>query len=431
MRVYVESYGCSQNQGEADRLIRATAEAGHTIASLPQEADVAVLVTCAVIAGTEERMVRRWRELCRSVPDTVVTGCMVPLRNERFREARPSGRTHLLSIREQGDLPRLLGGMGPGVGARPAGGTWPPPDRTAPLHREIVLNQGCASACSYCFSRLARGPLSSVPFGSLVRQGETALKEGAVELRLSSLDTACWGKEIGTGGPRLPELVTAMARLPAPHEFRVRVGMMSPQTLLDLVPRYWDRLVQEPRVYRFLHLPVQSGSDRVLKGMHRGYRAEDFRRLVQEARQRVKDLTLATDVITGFPGEREEDHRATLDLVRELEPEIVNVTRYSPRPGTWAARQAPVPSRVAKERSRDLTHLRLEQARRRMERWVGRRDVALVVERGLGETVMARLGSYLPVILRSGPPLGSMVPVRIYGARSTYLLGETVGTARG
>jgi len=424
MRVYVEAYGCSQNQGETEGLSRAAEGAGHILTSDPRTADVAVLVTCAVIGATEERMVRRWRALARLVPETVVTGCMVPLRRDRFQEPGVPGRTHLLAIREQWDLPRLLQGIRPRAEGVPLPGPKAAPGGSPRLHREIVLNQGCASACSYCFSRLARGPLTSVPLASLLRQAEAALREGVVELRLSSLDTSCWGQDFGPGGTRLPEALSAVAGLPSPQEFRVRVGMMSPQSLVRIVPSYWERMAREPRVYRFLHLPVQSGSDAILQRMHRGYRAEDFRRLVEGARDRVPDLTLATDVITGFPGETEADHRATMELLREVGPEIVNVTRFSPRPGTPASRFAPLPSRVVKERSRDLTRLRLLQARRRMERWVGREDEAMVLEEGVGGSRVARSGSYLPVILRPGPSLGALVPVRIHGARSTYLLGE-------
>jgi len=126
----------------------------------------------------------------------------------------------------------------------------------------------------------------------------------------------------------------------------------------------------------------------------------------------------------GFPGETEEDHRDTEELLASVEPEIVNVTRYSPRPGTPASHLRPVGPRVAKRRSRSLAALRQRLARGRLERWIGHFGPARVVEHGPGMSSVARLPNYLPVVLEDRPALGSTVRVRVEGARSTYLLGR-------
>ena len=201
--------------------------------------------------------------------------------------------------------------------------------------------------------------------------------------------------------------------------------MMSPQTLAPIRSEYVAALA-DPRFYRFLHLPLQSGSDHVLSSMHRGYDAREFERSVGEARSRLPDLMLSTDVIVGYPGETEEDHRATRELLERVQPENVNVTRFSPRPGTPAARAAAVGATIAKRRSRELAALRQRIARERFERWIGREGLARVVEYGPGTSAVARLPNYLPVVLEERPPLGRVVPVRIDGARSTYLLGRPV-----
>ncbi len=428
MRVYVEAYGCSQNQGEAEELGRLAIRAGHVLTSEPSSADVGVLVSCAVIGPTEDRMVERWRELTRTVPHTIVTGCMVPLRRSRFVGPPPRGTTHFLPLRDEAELPRLLESL-----SGPSPRSVSVEDRASrgrAVHREVTLNQGCASACSYCFSRLARGRLASRSLPEVLSRVSEALEEGVVEIRLSSLDTSCWGAEGGPDAPRLPRLVEALGSLAAAREFKFRVGMMSPQTLRPIAVDYFRAIAANPRAFRFLHLPVQSGSDRVLAGMRRGYTVEEFRRLVQLARETLPELVLATDIITGFPGETVEDHAASLRLLEELEPEIVNVTRFSARPLTPAARWTPLPGRVVKERSRALTALRLRQARRRMERWVGRTELGLVTEMAEGGARLARLSNYLPVLLPQGPDPGSWVEVQIHGARSTYLVGVPLGPGR-
>jgi len=294
-----------------------------------------------------------------------------------------------------------------------------------PVTEEIVIAQGCTSGCSYCFSRLARGRLESVPASEVVRRVRAAVARGVAELRLSSLDTAAWGLDRADGS-RLPDLLRLVAAVPG--DVGARIGMMSPQTLGPILEPYCAALAA-PRFYRFLHLPVQSGSDRVLDAMHRGYRVDEFRRQVRAARTRFPDLTLSTDVIVGFPGETEEDHRATEALLAEVGPEIVNVTRFSPRPGTPAAHLPPVGPRIAKRRSRELTEVRQRVARDRLERWIGHRGPARVVEFGPGSSSVARLPNYLPVVLEERPSLGSTVDVRVDGARSTYLLGHVAQAA--
>lgn len=419
MRVYLEAYGCSQNHGEASEIARELALAGHDVARAPGGADVGVLVTCGVIGATEARMVRRWKALAERLPRVVVTGCLVPLRTGAM-SGPARERTSFVGIREQRRIPALLESWADGGAASPGTPPGPPHDGPREATAEVVIAQGCTSHCSYCFSRLARGRLASVGAQAVAQRVAAARDRGAAEVRLTSLDTACWGEDLpGSGG--LPGLLRAVREVPGPQ--RVRVGMMSPQSL-DGHEEELLELLSGPPFFRFLHLPVQSGSDAVLERMRRGYPADAFRRVVARARARLPDVTIATDVIVGFPTEREEDHRATLALLEEAEPEIVNVTRFSPRPMTEAAKLPGLPPRVAKRRSREVTESRLGIARRRLERWVGSTAEAVVVEWGPESSSVARLDNYLPVVLPGRLPLGATTTVRIDGARSTYLLGN-------
>jgi len=420
VRVYVESYGCSQNQGEGSAIARDLARHGYGLADAPQDADVSVLVTCGVIGSTEARMVRRWAELGRRSARVVVTGCLVPLRTGEFRGPALE-RTTFLPIHRQAELPTLLGAAG--RPALAAGASLPMVAPARSISEEVVLAQGCTSGCSYCFSRLARGPIASLSAEAIVERVRGALGRGAREVRLTGLDTAAWGADL-PGRPRLPDLLGAIARVD--DDYRLRVGMMSPQSLAGCLPGHLKAL-DDRRVYRFLHLPVQSGSDRILEAMRRGYDVGTFRAQVAAARERYPDLHLSTDVIVGFPGETDDDHAATERLIEEVAPETLNVTRFSARPGTVAARLPPIGPRIAKARSRSITTLRQRIARRRLERWIGHTGSARVLEYGPGGSAVARLGNYLPVVLPARAPLGSDLEVRIDGARSTYLLGRPTG----
>ena len=419
MRVYVESFGCSQNQGEGAGIARDLVARGHDLARDPNRADVGILVTCGVIGPTEGRMVRRWQALSARIPRVVVTGCLVPLRTELL-QGPGRERTTFVPIREQVHLPALLDAWSSDAPRVPPADR-PEPRLPLPVSEEVVIAQGCTSGCTYCFSRLARGRLTSVPRADVVARVRAALARGVREVRLTGLDTAAWGEDL-PGSERLPDLVRAVAGVSG--DARIRVGMMSPQSLDPILDDYVAAL-SEGSTYRFLHLPVQSGSDRVLDAMRRGYHADQFRRQVATARRRIPDLHLATDVIVGFPGETEAEFRATEQLLEEVGPETVNVTRFSPRPGTPAAQLAPLPPRVAKRRSRSVAELRHRLSRARLERWIGRRGVARVLEHGPGTSSVGRLANYLPVVLDRRLALGTDVEVRVDGARSTYLLGTT------
>jgi threonylcarbamoyladenosine tRNA methylthiotransferase CDKAL1 len=426
VRVYVESYGCSQNLGEGRSLSRELEAAGHAITSEPHQADVGVLVTCGVIGSTEQRMVRRWEELSRRVPRVVVTGCLVPLRTDLL-SGPGRERTTFLPIRQQFRLPALLqswASLASTVQVPPSP-AHPPSASNVSVIEEVVIAQGCTSHCSYCYSRLARGRLTSVPIGEVLDRVKAALRRGASEIRLTSLDTSCWGEDI-PGTLRLPELIDSVKQIEG--NFQFRVGMMSPQSFRPIGQRVLDSL-EGGRAFHFLHFPVQSGSDRVLTAMQRGYSVDEFRHWVGVARERIPDLMLATDVIVGFPGESEEDFHATKELLETVEPEIVNVTRFSARPMTSADRLPALPPRVAKRRSRELTELRMRVARRRFERWIGWKGVVRIVEWGPEGSSLGRLPNYLPIVLQERHPLGSLRRVRVDGARSTYLLGTPLSSS--
>ncbi|HEV2520718.1 MAG TPA: tRNA (N(6)-L-threonylcarbamoyladenosine(37)-C(2))-methylthiotransferase [Thermoplasmata archaeon] len=420
MRVYVEAYGCSQNLGEAAEIERALHSAGHSIAPGPSGAEGGVLVTCAVIGPTEARMVRRWAWLAERLPKVVVTGCLVPLRTGLLTGSGLA-RTVCVPIREQARIPALFGNPSadpPALQVDPGAAAEVAPRAV----QEVTVAQGCTSACAYCYSRLARGPLQSTAPQVVESKVEAAVSDGAVEVRLSSLDTSCWGED-RPGPDRLPELLAGIARIPG--EFRVRVGMMSPQSLGPIAPRLWP-VERGERFFQFLHLPVQSGSDSVLAAMHRGYQAADFRSLVDAARRGLREPMISTDVIVGYPTETEPDFRATLDLLEDVAPETVNVTRFSPRPGTPAARLRPLPGRVVKDRSRALAVARGRIARRRLEAWIGREESVLIVEAGTAGTSVGRLSNYLPVVIPETVRAGTRLPVRISGARSNYLHGDRI-----
>lgn len=409
MRYYVESYGCTMNYGEGRRLSADMASLGYAESASAEEADIVILNTCTVVESTEKHMLSRISELKRQGKEVIVTGCMARAQPQRIEIRLPESL-----IVTPGDY-HLFAGM---VAERY--GVAGPPVPVNIGHSAILpIAQGCRGRCSYCITKLARGDLVSYRPDGLVETFRDFVDGGAKEILITAQDTACYGMDIGDS---LPGLVGRM--LSTPGDYRVRIGMMNPNNLMriceDLVSTFDD-----DRMYRFLHIPVQSGSDAVLGRMRRQYTVSQFMELVDEVRAMCPDVSIATDIITGFPGETDEDHRMSMDLIRDLRADTVNITRFSPRPGTDAFSMAPVHGRIVKDRSAELTELKNATELDVNSALVGKEFVSLATEEGKEGTIV-RTGNYRPVVVRDEIPLGTFVKVRVTENRPTYLMGETV-----
>jgi tRNA A37 methylthiotransferase MiaB len=199
--------------------------------------------------------------------------------------------------------------------------------------------------------------------------------------------------------------------------------MMNVSSILDIAEDL-VKAFKHPRIYKFVHLPVQSGSDRILELMERGHTVFDFKRTVSSFRHELKDVTVSTDFIVGFPSETAEDFRATLDLLREVMPLKVNITRFSRREGTGAFFLRPLTGRVQKDRSRMLTAEHHRVARQRNSEYIGESYRALAVERGKKGSTILYNDNYRPIVVPRELPLGAFYTVRVAGITSTYLIGS-------
>jgi threonylcarbamoyladenosine tRNA methylthiotransferase CDKAL1 len=408
MRFYLETYGCAANQGNSEAFSAALIEMGHLPSSL-EEADLVIVNTCVVTGKTERRIKKRLSQL--QGKRLVIAGCLPSAIPEAIRD---------ISCREVMGILDRPAGMKMGEAFLPEGSR-PCRRQTAKnLCTVVNISEGCRGRCTYCIVRRARGPLRSKTVQEVVEEVRCRLKEGVVEVQLASQDAAAYGADLGSG---LPELLDAVVGIEG--DFRVRVGMMNPDQLSPLLDDL-IRSYKNPKVYKFLHLPVQSGADGVLAGMKRGYSASDFLDMVAQLRVAFPDLTLYTDVISGFPGETEEDSKATEALIRKAEPDKVNVTMYSSRPGTGANSLKDMPSRFKKDRSRRITRLWQEIAGRRNGLYLGKTIFAQVTERGREGTMMARSENYRKVVVSEPMLLGSVHQFKIVGTTPFYLKGEVV-----
>ncbi len=387
--VYMEIYGCAVALGEAMALKKVLKRAGFKIVNNPKEADIAIIVTCTVRTDSELKMIKAYERLKREVNKVVVAGCLPSaqpgLVKLRMREAM------ILPLGSYDKIIDLLSGRKVEREFR----DWISDLEVYDGKLVIPVADGCLNNCAFCITKRARPKLVSMSI-SKVKEIVARYIGKVYEIWLTAPDIAVYGFDKGY---TLVDLIDELLKV-VPEDKRIRIGMMSPDSYMKIEDDILVRM-KDPRIYKFLHLPLQSGSDKVLKLMRRRYTYDEYRSIVIRARRFLMDPTIATDILVGFPGESDEDFRKTLDAIRELAFERVHVAQYTPRPRTIGALMKQVPDPIKKERSKEVMKLVEELGMRVHERYVGGKFKVLVSELDKKHnTHVGRLHNYTPVIIK-------------------------------
>jgi threonylcarbamoyladenosine tRNA methylthiotransferase MtaB len=336
MKVYLDSIGCRLNQAEIERYAGQFRAAGHTLTASLEEADLVVVNTCAVTTAAESDSRQKIRQAGRAgVDQIVVTGCWSTL-NPQSALALPGVRRVVANEQKDGLVNGLLPEAAPLFDLEPVDRE-PIPGARMRTRAFIKAQDGCDNHCTFCITRLARGPGRSRPLVEILADVHAALAGGAQEIVLTGVHLGAWGQDLPQQ-LHLKDLVTGLFR--ETDTPRVRLSSLEPW---DLTPDFFD-LWHDRRLCRHLHLPLQSGSAATLRRMARRTTPEQFFDLVSTARAAIPEVAITTDLIAGFPGETEAEFSESLEFVDSLCFADGHVFTYSPRPGTAAAR---LPSQVA------------------------------------------------------------------------------------
>ena len=412
MRVFVEGYGCSLNKADTEQIRGFLAANGIKTADKPENADFIIINTCAVKRPTETRMLNRIRKMHaiaeKSRGTLIVFGCLPAVNGKAIAAVSPEIAQIGPSLKKLSEFLGL-----PEQEFCPSA----PQARENNLISIIPIARGCLGSCAYCCVRNARGSLKSYPVAELDEKFKKAVSE-TKEIWLTAQDCGCYGADIGTS---LPALLRSLLRNKG--DFRVRVGMINPQHLLSFLPEYLE-LFSDSRLYRFFHLPLQSGSNAVLRAMNRKYSKENFLFLAEKIRGKFPDAAIATDIIVGFPGETEKQFKETLAALRKAKPDIVNISRFGPRPGTAAAvMKCQLHGGELKRRSRIAAALCRRIALQRNLLLVGSVQKIFVDEKGPRGNFVGTTNSYKHVVIKEDF-LGKFAAVRVKKAFSTHFEGE-------
>jgi len=396
-RVYIETYGCRYNFGDSSKLIEVLKKQGSTLVSSADEADVVIINTCTVVGATERRMLRRLSRF-RDY-NLFVTGCMPAVQREAIFAVCTPVIIPSDTIREAYRNIKTVPGGGVAI---------------------VQVAQGCSGRCTYCLTRFARGPLRSFPEGDILAEIGAHVRAGTPEIQITAQDVSSWGRDIGTS---LPAFLHAVDKLPG--HFMIRVGMMNPATVREILDDLVDAFASD-HIFKFLHIPVQSGSDRILDRMGREYTIADFEEIVTAFRNQYPEITLFTDMIVGFCGETEQDFSESLELIDNLRPNKVNITRFSPRPFTPVCSDKDTPDWVKKNRSRSMNTL-AEKIYVSLNKEYLERQVPFVVTETIKKgSVMARSQNYQGIVINEELPVGYTGQAILKKDRKYFFLGQRV-----
>jgi len=408
---HIETFGCKLNQADSER-IKSKLDEEYKQSSL-KEADFVVLNTCGVVEKTERKILKKINQLKKSKKIVIVAGCL-PLISEECRSIahgvigpqsidsinkvvkQALQRKHIVLLKDNSiKKPIALIKQGSAI---------------------IPIAEGCLGQCTYCTARLARKELKSFAIKDILESIREALNQGAKEIQLTSQDLAVYG--LDSKKQKLPELLKEIIKIKG--DFKIKLGMMNPgHTKKILNPLL--KMYESDKMYKFIHIPLQSGDNDVLKKMKRNYKVEDFIQISRAFRKKFKDSIIATDIIVGHPHENEQAFQNTIKAVNQTKPDIVHIFKFSKRKNTPDYALKDWPDRIKKQRSRELTKLFKKINEERNRKMKGKTFKVLVIEkRRLGRTDSGRA-----VVLNKGKP-GFSVKARIIDAKWNYLLGKVV-----
>jgi threonylcarbamoyladenosine tRNA methylthiotransferase CDKAL1 len=416
-KIWVEAYGCAASFADSEMISGLIVNGGHTLARNSSESDLNLVVTCSVKDATANKMIYRIKKL--KTKPLVVAGCLPKAEKttvEKFSENASMLGPNSLGKTIQVIEATLKGKKTIALEDTDLSKVGLPKVRLNPTVGIIEIANGCMSECTFCQTKLSKGDLNSYRIGDIVRQVSKEIKEGCKEVWLSSTDNGCYGFDIDAD---LPMLIDSVSDIP--NDFKIRVGMMNPMYM----PRIRDGLLksfENDKVFKFLHVPVQSGSDKVLKEMKRGHTAKTFIDVVSRFRSKFPNFSISTDIIVGFPSESEADFAETIELLEKTRPDIINLSKYSQRPGTKAATWKQVDVSEVRRRSKQVFEISRKISYENNRKWIGWNGDVIFDERN-DEDVKGRNFAYKPIFVKDYVEIGERHQVTITDVTDHSLFG--------
>ena len=426
-KISIIGFGCSSNISDSEAMAGLLKGAGFEIVDDVADAYIVIINSCTVKGNSN--ILRNMRSIVNDYPykQIILSGCVTSdLINEarKIKEDISVVNTHnlheIVTVVEETLNENYIE-----VLARPEEELAKinlPKIRKNPIISIIPISSGCVAECSYCSVRLIKGKLFSYPIESILKEAEHAVRGGCRELWITSQDTAAYGME-WDGKSHLPELLRKLVDIKG--SFLIRLGMGNPSNFIQIADEIAE-IMKNRKMFKFLHIPIQSGNDEILKAMNRSYTVEEFLELVARFRAVIPNITISTDMICGFPGETDEQFKDSMDVLDKIKPDHLNRSRFQPRPGTKAAAMKQLPGGLIKDRSRAMSSKFDWLAYESNRKWKAWHGSILIDEAGKDGTWVGRNSYYRPVIVEGNLKMGDIVTVSVIGITKHDLRAELV-----
>jgi threonylcarbamoyladenosine tRNA methylthiotransferase MtaB len=409
MNIAIITLGCKVNQAESAAIEGAFRNLGFSIVGLSESPDYCIINTCTVTAKSDYQSRQLIRKAAKAGAKVIVTGCYAQLKPDEVKEI--AGVDRVVPNANKYNIVNILS-------HNTSLSTLYYSNRSRPL---VKVQDGCNHACSYCLIPMARGRSHSVKISEVIDEVLCHEASGYSEVVLTGIHLGLYGYDME---PRITLSTLIKALLTKTNIRRIRLSSLEVTEMTDEIME----LLQDKRVCKHLHVPLQSGSDAILKNMRRPYTARTYSHMIERIANHIKGIALGTDVIVGFPGEGDAEFRNTKGLLESLPFTYMHIFPFSARPGTLAA-QMPnhVSSPVRKERCNELNALNIRIKNAYLSSQIGK-SLDIIIEEMHGDsTSVGKSGNYLKVEASSSAyPAKSLVTVRIAGVAGDSLKGYPI-----
>ena len=425
-KIYFQTHGCSTNFSESEIMGGLLKKAGFDIVKDAKNADIGIINICTVKG--ENNPTKDIRKFIEDNPGkkVIIAGCLTKELIKEIREITEDAsliNTHNVSKIVEVVEEAINGNIIEAVSASKEKKINLPRIRKNPVVGIVPILSGCNNECAYCSVKLVKGKLESYPKEEIISDVKTALREGCKEIWITSQDNAAYETE-EIWRSSLPELLKDI--LAIEKDFRLRLGMMNPNNLRPIVDEIIE-IYKSPKMFKFLHVPLQSGNDEILTKMRRNYNVEDFKEMINKFRREIPNLSFSTDIIVGFPGETVDQFNDSLDVIKELRPEVLNISRFMARPRTESYyMKDKVEGGASKDRSRIVTDIFHNISRMNNEKWFNWEGEIIIDEKGKDDSWIGRNFAYKQVIVNGDYKLGQIVKVKVTNTTIFDLRAERI-----
>jgi MiaB-like tRNA modifying enzyme len=420
----MKTYGCTLNQADSDIIRSILSSKDIDITDNEEDSDAVIVNTCTVKEATEQKIINKLQKMDKSGRNIIVTGCMAGANGDIIQKYIPNAS--IVTTPNIDMMPYAVSQVASKnkvmynkFGVKDRLNYFKPGEG---IISRMPISDGCLSNCAFCETKRARGPLNSFSEDLILKAINLSLKRGSKEIELTSQDVGAYGADKKSSISNLLKKIEGID-----GDYKIRIGMLNPEHALKYMDSFIEAL-NNNHFYKFLHIPVQSGSDKVLKEMNRDYDLQQFYNVVDRLRSDVKGITIETDIIVGYPTETEKDFEDTINLIKDVKPEVSNLSKFAMRPHAPASKLKQLDENEIKRRSVEATRVIKDVQNKINRNYIGSlQDIMLTEKNDI--SVNGRTDSYKEVVISSPTRelnLGEHVKVKIYGSTANALYANLV-----